>query len=289
MWRHVSVWQVIPLLLTLAGCASGVSSVREAQEHFDRGASIENALRLGTDPRLAGVTTGIDPEFRAANEYRQVRSVLRNAVATQGAQLEQDGLLGTAYTLDLLAAWRLLDLEDGYQSPAAGTGNSYDAVVARSEELLGLEAQGKLQLGTRDRVMLRALPGLLDHDRGLRAADYARADRELASAFDNLERSVGDVSAEHSVHIYIRMAQLQTLRAWQSAYDRHCLDAAEGDGSGCRQDFLTRSGERFASVVQALCHHPALEHDGRRQIETFVKDALKKSGMQQDAILSGCR
>ena len=72
-------------------------------------------------------------------------------------------------------------------------------------------------LGTRDKVLLRALPGLREHALGLQQSDPKKAQRFFESALSTLEKSLSDVNPpeDHPVRAYIRLAQMRTLRAWR--------------------------------------------------------------------------
>jgi hypothetical protein len=65
-------------------------------------------------------------------------------------------------------------------------------------------------------VLLKALPGLLDHDRGLRARSREEADRFFGSAFTVLDDSVQTAPPAHPVVTYVRLAQVASCRAWQA-------------------------------------------------------------------------
>ena len=77
--------------------------------------------------------------------------------------------------------------------------------------------QENIALGTRDKVLLRALPGLREHALGLHQSDPKRAKRLFESALSTLEKSLSSVNPpeDHPVRAYIRLAQMRTLRAWR--------------------------------------------------------------------------
>ncbi len=131
------------------------------------------------------------------------------------------------------------------------------------------DPQQPITLGTRDLVMLKALPGLLDHDRGRLANSLDRADAFFASAYKILGEAAGAAPPDHPVHIYLVMAQLQTLNAWTFAIDR--FGRMEGMSPVARVKLLTEKID--PRVTRSLCSiKPFWQDNGemRKQLTQFL-------------------
>lgn len=213
-------------LCGVGGCGTA-RYIRAAQDSFNQAAAEENRLFS------AGLSTdvGLLSQSSAAGDYRIALALLDRELDENEEELRRDRLYGTALMLKALALWRLADL-DGLNEPQLDTGTpTGEELLAGSDSragdelmatlaLLRAEVQaGRITLGERDRVLLVALPGLRDHDRGLRAPDYPAARRFFESALEVMDRSLEADSTpkQHPVRVYIRLAQLSTCRAWQSA------------------------------------------------------------------------
>jgi hypothetical protein len=198
--------------LTLAaalvgGVGCGVRHIREAQDAFSRGALAEQAMYAqATAEQWSPFVASGSP---AAGEYAIALSLVERELNENAAALKEDGLYGNALVLKALCIWRLTDLGD-ITIGEAGDRTKLDMAL---DEIRALPAG---TLGTRDRVLAAALPGLRDHDRGLRQSDYARAQGYFTSAIEQLDEALRDseTPARHPVRVYVHLAQLRTCRAW---------------------------------------------------------------------------
>ena len=197
-------------LLLAAGCAT--HRLRQAQDLFSRAASVENRSRdtatLAEEPDL-----GMVDHSAALNDYRMALGLINESLDRARRDLIQDDLLGTAYVLKALCLWRIADLESDTNVVA-----DLDRLLAEIQALQMADDNPRLTLGTRDRVILEALPGLLDHDRGLRARTREEADRNFRSAFQVLETALERIRPppHHPVVVYVRLCQVSVCRAWQA-------------------------------------------------------------------------
>lgn len=225
--RRSALLGLAVIALCGASACGTTRHIRAAQDSFNQAAAEENRLFA------AGLSTdvGLLSQSSAAGDYRIALALLDRELDENQEELRRDRLYGTALMLKALALWRLADLE-GLNEPQLDTDTpTGEGLLAGSDSPAGdelmatlallraeLEA-GRITLGERDRVLLVALPGLRDHDRGLRAPDYPAARRFFESALDVMDRSLEAESTpkQHPVRIYIRLAQLSTCRAWQSA------------------------------------------------------------------------
>lgn len=208
---HRRIALVLPVAVSVllqVGCVP--RQIREAQDTFNQAAQSENAQRATL---LSGGAPPLDASSAVAS-YRIALDLLKTELDSHAQDLAQEQLLGTAMMLKALSLWRLADLEDGPAAAAA------DAELTRTLAALDtLVQQQPTALGTRDRVMVKAIPGLRDHDRGLRATTLPDASANFESACGVLEQALTTEKPppNHPVRTYIRLAQLASLRSYQSA------------------------------------------------------------------------
>jgi hypothetical protein len=191
-----------------AGC--GARQIRAAQDAFNHGAQAENAERAAT---FSGGQPPLDAASAAAS-YHTALTLLDTELREHETDLQQENLLGTALMIKAMSLWRLADLESG--GPLA------PSRAALAEALNDAKSKAGAQLGTRDRVMAAALPGLYDHDLGLQATTLGEASERFSSAYRLLSEALQSETPppNHPVRIYVWLAQLSTLRAYQSAIYR---------------------------------------------------------------------
>ena len=265
----------------IAGCETA-RYIRNAQNHFNQAAQVENQLLAKS---LAAYQAGADASSTASSlsDYKMALSLADKAIMENRAKLRQEKLLGTAYMIKAMSLWRISDLNG--TPPAILESPSDESLRENSvfssperKELMALiptimqelsDPQHPITLGTRDLVMLKALPGLLDHDRGRLANSLDRADAFFASAYIILGEAAGAAPPDHPVHIYIVMAQLQTLNAWTFAIDR--FGRMEGMSPVARVKLLSEKID--PRVTRSLCSIKPLwqDNDGmRKQLTQFL-------------------
>jgi tetratricopeptide (TPR) repeat protein len=231
--------------LALVACQTP-RQIREAQSAFNEAARAENA------DRVASTDSGsmLLASESAASSYRVALGLVQRELDEHEAELREDGLLGTALMLKALALWRIADL-DGDPSSS----RELDAAVSELQERAAANEPGVV-LGPRDAALLVALPGLRDHDLGLRQAEYARAKGYFESALAVYEKALADPSlpANHSLRTYLQLSELATLRAWKdAAFTNEELPTQERDA--VEKSLL----ERSKCVAEQL--EPAARHD----------------------------
>lgn len=206
--RHLRSLACAALALLLAGCPSA-RHIRAAQDAFNDAARSENDLR-------AAAFTGSEPveASAAAADYREAVALVDAELTEHAADLATEQLLGNALMLKALSLWRLTDLEESEADRAA-----LDQTLIQLDRLA---TDQPTAFGTRDRVLIRALPGLRDHDHGLRAGTLDQASGYFTSAYVVLDRALTDdpPPPNHPVRVYVRLAQLAALRAYVAAVFR---------------------------------------------------------------------
>jgi hypothetical protein len=245
-YRLRSILLVLILWLTV-GCAA--RTLRDAQEHFNKGAEVE--LRA-MDRSLLSDNPVANPgdAFSALNEYRLANSEAGALIDEDWNNLKEDKLLGATYMLKAMALWRISDLEGntlekgealGAEKPSEGITNSRQELLALLGTITELQRRQEITLGTRDQVLHKALYGFYDHDGGRAENDYSKAREWFKSAHRRLEEAVSDdvVPLRHPIRVYIGSAQLRTLAAWHLALyelDKECT--SNGNMPTC--DYLTK-------------------------------------------------
>ena len=197
----------------LVGCPA--ASLRDAQTHFSAGASAENRQTI---EELTRYQLGIPElsEQQAVVEYRLACETADDLIRTRANGLRQDKLLGTTQMIQVYSMWRILALE-GEQGAGEGMGQcalGFDGLSALSKQIVRDHEANRITLGTRDAVMARAMPGFLDHERGLAATSWTEADRRFCSAIRLYSEAARGAPADHSVRAYLDLAQLQGIGAW---------------------------------------------------------------------------
>lgn len=283
------------VFLLISGCESA-RYIRSAQNHFNQAARQENQLLAKS---LAAYQAGADASgaSSALADYKMALSLVDRAIRENRAKLRQEKLLGTAYMIKAMSLWRISDLNgtppDLLESPSAASPvkNSVMSSAEREELMLLIptiqrelsENQPPITLGTRDRVMLIALPGLLDHDRGRLAQSLDRADAFFASAYEVLGKAAGAAPADHPVKLYLVMAQLQTLNAWAYAIDR--LGTQEGLPPAERRKLLKNT--IHPRVTESLCPIENLAKNSR-EIQNQITQFLYLTGISWNDAVSPC-
>lgn len=211
MRRSLSPSGVLALVATLAlaaGCTA-TRHIRAAQDAFSAGATLETASASGGSFDMGPA------DFGARVHYRTAYDLVRREQAENAAELAQEKLLGTARMLELLAGWRLSDLaddEDLRTEVQKGVRSTIDALDSDPPTI---------DLGTRDRVLLRAMDGLLDHDRGLRQSTFEDVNAYFGSAYDKVGEALAreDPPPQHPVRVWAGLVLLNTCKAWSSTLE----------------------------------------------------------------------
>lgn len=197
---------LLATLLVASGCTTRY--IRQAQSEFSAGAAVE----LGNAANGAGLEMSPTPEGAARVHYRAAYELVVQEQAENGAELQRDKLLGTARMLEILAGWRLSDLDDDEELRVSVQNRVTDTIRATTSD------PPAMTIGTRDMVLLRAMNGLLDHDRGLRQTTFAEVNGHFQSAHDRLGEALVEAAPpnDHPIRIWVRLAQLNTCKAWSS-------------------------------------------------------------------------
>jgi hypothetical protein len=186
---------ILLLVVFLSGCVSHIQTLRDAQEEFNRAASLENAIKM--DPKQGDVAS----LGNINASYRLSLTMLSGLINEKSADLEKDHLLGVAYTLKALTEWRLAE----YPSALA----TISAVKEHPDNTLL----------PRDKAMVEALRGLIKNDQAyahMVARDYSYEDIKtlLREALGDMDKGLAVPGAGENLRLYLLMAKLSTLKNW---------------------------------------------------------------------------
>jgi hypothetical protein len=291
---------VAALLLSLGfpmiiGCET-TRYIRNAQTHFNQAAQQENELLAKS---LTAYQAGANASgtVSSLSDYKMALSLVDRAINENREKLRQEKLLGTAYMIKAMSLWRISDLNGTppaiLELPSDDT-SAENSVFSSPErkELIALiptikqalnDPETPITLGTRDRVMLIALPGLLDHDRGRLANSMDRADAYFSSAYTVLDEAAGAAPTDHPVHLYLVMAQLQTLNSWAYAIDRF----SQEEGMSLETSSKLMSDNVHSRVKNSLCSIKVL-WEKNSEIQEQLTKFLFLTGISWKDAVSDC-
>ena len=189
----IKVFALLCLSILITACVSHVTDLREAQNQFNLAASLENELR---SDRQAG--DAIAKSAMVTSSYRQTVQILSDLLNSKKQPLEEDSLLGTAYTLKAYAEWRLGD---------------YEAAVTTSTAAL------EAKLFPRDLALIVALRGLIKNDQAyyhMEERDYGYRDIKtlLEEALEDINKGLTTAGKEDNIRIYLLLSELIVLKNW---------------------------------------------------------------------------
>jgi len=186
---------ILVFVLLLSGCVSHIQTLRDAQEEFNRAASLENALKM--DPRQGDVAT----LGNIHASYRLSLKILSDLIVENRTDLEKDNLIGVAYTLKALTEWRL-----GEYQAALGT-------------VRVVKDYPDNTLLPRDKAMAEALRGLIKNDQAyahMVARNYSYGDIKtlLNESLGDMDKGLAVPGAGENLRLYLVMAKLSGLKNW---------------------------------------------------------------------------
>jgi len=291
MIQKLCLYVVILSTLLLAGCTA--MELRDAQDHFSRAAEFESQENLQSMMAYRIDSTAI-AYTSALTEYRLAYALVDKIIRDQGQDLQNDGLLGTAYMLKAYSLWRINALmEQDQQTPKATTlASGSGGVEVDRNETTGLDNidqylaflernSAGLGLGKRDEVMLKALPGLVDHERGRASSSWDVAQSYFNSAYCSIGLAAQDAPPDHPVRAYLFMSMVQTVGAEvKKLYDLKPENEAEAAWLDLRKN-LTYP----LCGLDALLHAPTEENTITR---TMLTNQLRSIGVSYRVFVENC-
>jgi len=282
MKRFARFVSIVVLIAAASGCAARY--IRDVQDLFSRAAETE--LRVFAKGQSMDVQ--VLGQSGVVGDYRTALALVNREISTNEAELRSDRLYGIALMLKAYCLWRLADLDEFGESTDLSGKPSEEVTCAEIEKehsdelratlaIVNTElAAGTITLGERGRVMRLALPGLRDHDRGLRLEKYDSSKAFFVSALTVCDRALRteNVPREHPMRIYIRAAQLSTLRAWQAL----AVDKLEG---AARSEALSEIKAKATVVTEELklIHDDSDNMDFKKNLKEQVNSLAKRLAM----------
>jgi tetratricopeptide (TPR) repeat protein len=187
------VFVLLLLSILITACVSHVKELREAQSQFNQAASLENELQIDMEAGDAIAMSTI-----STSSYRQTVKILSDLLDSKRQAMEEDSLLGTAYTLKAYAEWRLGD---------------YEAAVTTSTAAM------EAKMFPRDLALITALRGLIKNDQAyyhMQEKDYAYRDIKtlLQEALEDITKGLATAGKEENIRIYLLLSELIVLKNW---------------------------------------------------------------------------
>ena len=236
----------------IGGCSN--YNLQQAQDSYVDAVASEQVLTLES-----GVT--------ALAQYKITLVMVDEVIQKDRKRLEQDGLLGVAYTLKALTLFKIADLETDQlvagEIPSSETPQVSEAGTSRQNLLEFLRSvypeNGKppVVYGTRDSAVMRSLYGLYDYIGGRAETDAAAAIRWFRSAIKQLEEAHSRAPATHDVQAVIALYELTVLAEWDWRADGKQNLLEDGQGN----DLVLQNTEKVLCRTESLWRENRMKQD----------------------------
>ena len=197
------------LLLLLSACAPYLTHYNTAQENFNEAATLDNELKLKVSDENFEL---LSPESQVQIKYLTALNSIEKVLRGNASQLQQDGLLASAYTIKALSEWKV---------------ERYDASITTARNGLAALAKAKsagMKAMPRDAAILTAIPGLIKADQAaamVKAPQEQRNYENIATAVQNglndINAALGQAPEGHPVKKYLYTVKLAMLETWLTA------------------------------------------------------------------------
>lgn len=267
----------------IAGCST--YNLKQAQDSYVDAVESEQVLTLES-----GVS--------ALAQYKITLAIVDEVIRDDRKELEQEGLLGAAYTLKALTLFKIADLEtdqlvDG-EIPSSEIPQVSEASSSRQNLLEFLRSvypeSGKppVVYGTRDNAVMRSLYGLYDYMGGRAESDASEAIKWFKSAIKQLEEAHSRAPATHDVQATIALYELTVLAEWDWRADGKPNLLRDEQGN----DLVLRNTERAMCRTESLWRKnrmkPDLGFSNREYLKAFwqkiAKAGIKPSKSKCDSM-----
>jgi len=220
---------ILTIVLCLpSGCLtiSSVNHLRQAQETFNKAASIENQSRF--DPKketeLNANIKSSEGLTSAQSGYAAALVILRRMPDEEKEALKKEKLMGVKLTLEGLVLWRLgkykeaLDITDQVERDAKGQIYPRDSIIIRAlPDLIKIDlAKTMIQEAEysnneeKKKVLNKVVPLLVE-------MDTTKASRHW-SAVQHIKAIRQKLNKTHPIHSYLIQAQLAAYRNYKVAF-----------------------------------------------------------------------
>lgn len=244
------------VLFLLSGCISNyynsINYVREAQTAFNEAAAIDNSDVTVT---LQSAEAGYAAAIAAVNGLEADDEALETAIS--------DNLYGIALTIKALSHWKL---------------RNWDASLAAQQNALTRYSSNRDSLGTRDLVLLNALPSLIKHGQEVSrlnqgvsftctgsvtsldctegSPSFANVTRQLQEALGELVGAIESAPPSHPVRFYLAASAVGVLETGLQACQQVRLNGRplnESTIAVCRDNEVPLSETSARTIASNLC------------------------------------
>jgi hypothetical protein len=197
-------------LLLLAGC--GARHLQQAQDRFNAAASDETRMSPTGDLSYTS-PAGLNVYAPALSNYKIALSLLDKELKDNKAELDSDKLTGVAVALRCMTLWRISDLDPPGLSKTVTVKDVKDCALGAQADAQA----GKFTLGTRDRLLLAALPAFIDADQARLQTNYPDKSKGFRDSYVVVDDVIKSEPSDHDVKFYLHLVQVRTLRSWRNA------------------------------------------------------------------------
>lgn len=217
--RHLRFIAILTLSIFFSSCAHLVK-LDYAQRNFNEAATIENAARFSQTP------TSVSPD----NYYRLAYAHVNSSLDGRGKKkLDEDGVLGNAYTIKALCEWKLGEYKTARntaktaitylvddENPNAAL-NRDAAVMKAMDALINIEEANQMVIKT---LAVNPPPNAADSEvfykEWIDSGDI-NSPAKIKNAIDMIDKILKSVPPKHEVRTYFGMSKMAALKVWSDA------------------------------------------------------------------------
>jgi len=252
-------------VVMLGGC--GARHIQQAQDRFNSAASDETRASPTGEASYTS-PAGLNVYAPALSNYKLALSLLDKELKNNRAELDGDKLTGVAVALRCMTLWRISDLDP----PGPANSVTPDDVKACALNAQQDAASGKFTLGTRDRLLLAALPAFVDADRARLETDYLKKSKGFRDSYIVVDGVIKSEPSDHDVKFYLHLVQVRTLRSWRGAALRVPKDSpVKAAASSDAEEARTKATNELCALAPDL--------DPQSPRATFVSNEFKATGI----------
>ena len=251
----------------IAGCSS--YNLKQAQDSYVGAVKSEQVQTL-------------DAGISALAQYKITLMEIDGVIREDRRDLEQDGLLGAAYTLKALTLFKIADLEtDQLVDDGIHSSETPQISKAKTSRLNLLEflhsvypenGEPSVVYGTRDSVVMRSLYGLYDYMGGRAESDASDAIKWFKSAIKQLEEAHSRAPATHDVQATIALYELTVLAEWDWRAQGKQNLLQDGQGN----DLVLRNTEKAMCRTESLWRKNSMKRDSGFNNREYLKAFWQK-------------
>ena len=252
--RSTNFLLLVAITLVLSSCAHLVH-LDKAQDSFNKGAEMENAALFNS----ASISVA-SPQAYYNIAYAEIDASFQNGGK---GKLKKDNLLGTAYSIKALSAWKLKKYEEARNlsksamqyintgSATKGTNVNYPrdyAVMKAMDALITIEESNDFIYVLLDTSnVLTADSTIVIYNQFIHNKDSTA---KIETAIAQLDKVSLCVSEKHNVQTYFNMSQLAGLKVWSASLSKvksHLKKQKAWSGANGKRDWYDQQEMLFKS------------------------------------------